>query len=223
MESLEKKIGYRFKNHKLLVQALTHSSCSNERHDRESYERLEFLGDSILGFVTAEFLYRTCPDMPEGRMTKIRAELVCESSLHSIAKTLDLGDYMFLGKGEEKGGGRNRISVMADMVESIIAAIFLDSGLDEAKSFIYRMLLDKADVEKLDKTTDYKSALQELLQKDGAVSIKYFELAEEGPDHDKTFTFGVSVNDKVLGSGNGKTKKEAEQAAACCALEELNK
>ena len=221
MDSLEEKIGYHFKNRNLLVQALTHSSCTNEKHDRECYERLEFLGDSILGFVTADFLYNTCGSFQEGRMTRIRAELVCEASLHNIAKNLDLGDYMFISKGEEKSGGRERISVLADMVEAIIAAIYIDSGIEEAKGFIYRMLLVAADISQMGSVKDYKSALQEYVQRDGAAEIKYFELAEDGPDHRKIFTFGVSVNGKVLGSGSGRKKQEAEQAAACMALEVL--
>ena len=222
MEKLEERIKYSFKNRELLETALTHSSYANEKHT-ESYERLEFLGDSILGFVTAEFLYSHDPELPEGRMTRLRSELVCETSLHNIAKQLEIGKYMLVGRGEEKNGGRKRVSVLADMVESIIAALYLDAGLDEAKRFIYEMLLNNADLSEVNKAVDCKSELQEMLQKNGAVEICYYEISESGPDHNKTFISAVSLDGREIGRGSGKTKKESEEAAASRALEELRK
>lgn len=222
MRLLEEKIGYTFKNKELLLTALTHSSYANVRQTK-CYERLEFLGDSILGAVTADFLYRHSPELPEGRMTRLRSELVCEGSLHSIAAELELGSYMRLGKGEEHTGGRQRPSIMADMVEAIIAAIYLDGGLESAKRFIYAMLLDKAVIDDAHASADHKTELQELVQQKSGSSIVYELIGESGPDHNKTFTFRVSVNGAPAGEGSGKTKKEAEQMAACRALEALRK
>ena len=222
MEKLEEKIGYRFRDKSLLETALTHSSYANERSGCESYERLEFMGDSILGYVTAEFLYRHEPKLPEGRMTRMRAELVCEASLHLIALQLGLGAKMRLGKGEEHTGGRERPSILADMVESIIAALYLDSGsLDEPRRFIMEQLLSHADIGAQHRTTDYKTALQELVQKKPNQIITYLMTGESGPDHNKTFTFRVMINDTAAGEGSGRTKKEAEQMAAKEALERL--
>ena len=209
---LEEKIGHTFRDDSLLETALTHSSYSNERHNASPcYERLEFLGDSILGFITAEFLYRHDPPIPEGRMTRLRAELVCEQSLYGIALELDLGRYMRLGRGEENSGGRQRKSVLADMVEAVIAALYLDAGLEEAKRFVTEKLLSRAEI----------TELQELVQQEGEVSIQYEEVSESGPDHNKTFTFRVVINGSPAGEGSGRTKKEAEQAAAGMALERL--
>ena len=223
MDKLEEKIGYTFKNRQLLVTALTHSSYSNERHSADicSYERLEFLGDSILGLVTAEFLYAHEPKLPEGRMTKLRAELVCEANLHKTALSLGLGKYMRLGKGEEHTGGRERPSILADMVESIIAAIYLDSGMDDARAFIMEMVLKDAEISDTHPSADYKTRLQELVQRSSTQRISYRLAEESGPDHNKSFTFEVLINDVVSGRGTGRTKKEAEQMAACRALEML--
>ena len=220
MDKLEEKIGYHFHDRGLLQTALTHSSYANERHgEAQSYERLEFLGDSILGLVTAEFLFTHEPQLPEGRMTRLRAELVCEVSLHKTALALGLGDYMRLGKGEEHTGGRERPSILADMVESIIAALYLDSDMDEARRFIMEHVLKDAELDDAHRIADYKTRFQELVQKKSNQIIAYQLVDETGPDHDKTFTFEVSVNGEVYGRGSGKTKKEAEQMAACKALE----
>ena len=225
MRELESKIGHSFKNKGLLQTALTHSSYANERHDSAcvSYERLEFLGDSILSLVTAEFLYSHSPALPEGRMTRLRAELVCEQSLHGTAKQLGIGRCMRLGKGEEHSGGRERPSILADMVESIIAAIYLDSGMDEARAFIMEKILKDAQLAEGHRSADYKTALQELVQKKSDGSVSYELVSESGPDHNKVFTFCVLVNGSVAGQGSGRTKKEAEQMAACRALEAMNK
>ena len=224
MEKLEEKIGYSFKDKKLLQTALTHSSYANEKHDRSlSYERLEFLGDSILGLVTAEFLYSHEPALPEGRMTRLRAELVCEVSLKKVAEELGIGEYMRLGKGEERSGGRSRASILADMVESVIAAIYLDSGMDAARSFIIDRLLKNADLGEQHKIADYKTELQELVQRKSDSHISYELTGESGPDHNKTFSFCVYINGVAAGQGSGRSKKEAEQAAACAALEKMRK
>jgi ribonuclease-3 len=223
MEKLEAKIGYSFKDINLLRTALTHSSYANERHDPEiqSYERLEFLGDSILGLITAEFLYAREPRLPEGRMTRLRAELVCEANLHKVALSLDLGRYMRLGRGEEHTGGRQRPSILADMVEAIIAAMYLDSGMEECRRFVHEMILDGAEISDTHKIADYKTALQELVQRKSDQKITYAMTGESGPDHNKTFSFSVSINGVVAGEGSGRTKKEAEQMAAKKALEAL--
>ncbi len=224
MQKLEETIGYRFRNRKLLETALTHSSFANERHDsgEESYERLEFLGDSILGHITADYLYHHEPPIPEGRMTRLRAELVCEQSLHRIAQRLELGKYMRLGKGEERTHGRERPSILADMVESILAAMYLDSGsLEEPRRFVMNELLLQADLGEQHRSEDYKTALQELIQRRPNQIISYEMLSQSGPDHDKTFVFQILVNGVPVGQGRGRSKKEAEQMAAREALESL--
>ncbi len=224
-ETLESRIGYRFKDRTLLETALTHSSFANEKQaaGAVSYERLEFLGDSVLGLTAAEFLYSHEPALPEGRMTRLRAELVCEASLHETALALGLGAYMRLGRGEELTGGRERTSILADMVESIIAAIYLDGGMAEAKRFIMTRVLQNARIDEVHPSADYKTALQELVQKNGEVRICYEQTGESGPDHNKIFSFSVSVDGKTIGEGSGRTKKEAEQMAARRALEALSK
>ncbi len=225
MEELEKKIGYTFKNKKLLETALTHSSYANEKHSEScsSYERLEFLGDSVLELVTARFLFDHEPRLPEGSMTRLRAELVCEVSLHKTALALGLGEYMLLGKGEEKSGGRERPSILADMVEAIIAAMYLDCGYEEARRFILENILNGAEISADHRSADYKTELQELVQKKSDQHISYELIGESGPDHNKRFTFRVSINGIPAGEGTGRTKKEAEQMAACEALEKLKK
>jgi len=223
MEKLEERIGYRFKNKKLLETALTHSSFANERHNdsRESYERQEFLGDSVLGLVTAEFLFAHEPMLPEGRMTRLRAELVCEASLHKTALALGLGQYMHLGKGEANTGGRERPSILADMVEAIIAAIYLDSGMDEARRFVLEKVLGDVEISEQRRSADYKTRLQELVQRKANQHISYELIGESGPDHNKIFQFEVRINGIPSGTGSGRTKKEAEQMAACKALEAM--
>ncbi len=225
MEKLEERIGYNFKNKKLLETALTHSSFANERHkdSRESYERQEFLGDSVLGLVTAEFLFSHEPQLPEGRMTRLRAELVCEASLHKTAVALGLGQYMHLGKGEANTGGRERPSILADMVEAIIAAIYLDSGMEEARRFVLEKVLGDVEISEQRRSADYKTRLQELVQRKANQHIAYELIGESGPDHNKLFQFEVRINGVPSGTGSGRTKKEAEQMAACKALEAMEK
>ena len=223
MTALEERLGYSFRNRALLETALTHSSYANENRASGNVcnERLEFLGDSVLGVTVADFLYRHFPDMPEGRMTRLRAELVCEQSLHRVALELHLGDYLRLGKGEEHNGGRKRASILSDAVEAVIAAMYLDAGMETAAGFIHRCLLDDIRAIETPTFTDYKTSLQELVQRHSGEVLSYELVGEEGPDHAKTFRVQVCLNGDPIGRGIGRTKKEAEQAAAANALEAL--
>lgn len=225
MKDLERKLGYSFQNKKLLDTALTHSSYANEKRRSavKCNERLEFLGDSILGMVVAEYLYKNCPEMPEGKMTKLRAELVCEESLHEVAQQLGLGEYLYLGHGEEQTGGRTRTSILADAVEAIFAAIYLDGGRGQAEKVISEFILSKLENGVKIINHDYKTTLQEIVQQGGSAVLSYELIGESGPDHNKLFTMQVSVNGNAVGSGSGKSKKEAEQFAAKCALEGFEK
>lgn len=220
MEELQRRIGYTFRNPLLLQTALTHSSWTNEHgaHHDECYERMEFLGDSILGMVAAERLYRYEPQLPEGKMTRIRAELVCEESLFKVACELDLSRLMRLGRGEERTGGRERPSVLADMVEATIAAIFLDGGLPAARRFVDRFILRNATEVIASRSTDHKTELQELVQRKQRSTLEYRMTGEEGPDHSKLFHVAVYIDGAWAGEGSGRSKKEAEQAAAGAAL-----
>ena len=222
IKDLEKAIGYRFSNITLLQNALAHSSYANERwHDSlMSNERLEFLGDSILGMVVAEHLYRNFPDRPEGELTRMRADMVCEASLAAVAARIDLGRHLLLGHGEEQGGGRARPSILADAVESVIAASFLDGGMAAAEGFIRRFVLCNVPVTRL-QNVDYKTSLQELVQQKKNQILSYTLIGESGPDHDKVFTVEVKLNEKVVGKGVGSSKKRAEQDAARAAIAAL--
>ena len=223
MKGLEERLGYEFKDKSLLMTALTHSSYANENRKRniKDNERLEFLGDSILGVTVASYLYKNRPDLPEGRMTRLRAELVCEQSLARVAEKLELGKYMHLGKGEEQGGGRKRPSITADAVEAVIAALYLDGGYNRAGSFISRYILEPFEEGQELSDRDNKTELQEIVQRKSGQVLTYELTGEDGPDHNKTFTFSVSLNDKVIGTGSGHNKKEAEQAAAGEALRKM--
>lgn len=223
IKDLENAIGYRFQNITLLQNALAHSSFANERwHDSlKSNERLEFLGDSILGMVVAEFLYRNYPDRPEGELTRMRADMVCETSLANVANQIGLGEHLLLGHGEEQGGGRARVSILADAVESVIAASFLDGGMEPARRFIARFILCDVPEQRL-RNADYKTALQELVQQKKNQVITYELTGESGPDHDKHFVVRVLLNGTPIGTGEGTSKKRAEQDAACNALEKMN-
>lgn len=225
MNALEKRLEYTFRNKELLRTALTHSSYANENRGEgcESNERLEFLGDSVLGMVVADYLFHNYSHMPEGSMTRFRAELVCESSLVIVAKELGLGEHIRLGKGEELSGGRQRPSILADCVEAVIAAIYLDGGMEVAEAFIKKHILSDVAVERASQSKDYKTALQELVQQKSGQALAYTLIDESGPDHMKSFTVQVSLNGRPIGQGTGRTKKEAEQAAACQAIEELTK
>ena len=222
MESLEKKLGYTFRDRSLLSEALNHSSYANEHRSAEvsSNERLEFLGDSVLGFVTAEFLFKTYGKLPEGDLTRIRAALVCEQSLYEVAKFLGLGQYLKLGKGEEAGGGRQRQSILADATEAVFAAVYLDGGMERVRELICRVLLSRAPT--AEERRDYKTTLQEIVQRRSGQVLTYHMVDESGPDHNKTFLFQVRLNGAPVGQGRGHSKKEAEQAAAMDALEKLH-
>ena len=222
IKDLETAIGYRFKNITLLQNALTHSSYANERWHNSllSNERLEFLGDSILGMTVAEYLYRNFPDRPEGELTRMRADMVCEKALAKVAARIELGGQMMLGNGEEQSGGRNRDSILADAVESVIAACFLDGGMDAARQFIDRFVLVEVPVQKMH-NADYKTALQELVQQKKNQVLTYVLTGESGPDHDKRFEVEVRLNGNPIGAGSGSSKKRAEQDAARCALEKM--
>ena len=220
IKDLEAAIGYKFKNIALLQNALAHSSYANERWHNSlmSNERLEFLGDSILGMCVAEYLYCTFPDRPEGELTRMRADMVCEQTLANVAGRIGLGEHLLLGKGEEQGGGRNRDSILADAVESVIAACYLDGGMDAARQFVDRFVLTNVPMKGLH-NMDYKTALQEKVQQKRNQVLAYVLVDETGPDHDKHFRVEVTLNGQVIGSGVGSSKKRAEQDAARVALE----
>ena len=225
MHPLEEKLGYHFQDSSLLEEALCHSSYANEHRkaDLVSNERLEFLGDSVLGFVTAEYLFAKHPTSPEGDLTRIRAALVCEQSLYEVAGILELGTYLKLGRGEE-AGGRTRPSILADATEAVFAAVYLDGGITQVRNLIYRVLLEREREEIVEeKRRDYKTVLQELVQREPNRSVFYRMVSESGPDHDKTFVAEAVVDEEVIGTGQGHSKKEAEQMAARAALEKLER
>lgn len=222
MRGLEEKLGYRFRDRSLLEHAMTHSSYANEHRGQglTSNERLEFLGDSVLGVIVAEHLFMEHPGMPEGELTRTRAALVCEGSLHEVAKSLELGRYLRLGRGEDAGGGRTRPSILADATEAMLAAVYLDGGMEAVRPIIQTLILNKEREKAVDR--DYKTALQELIQRTPGSVVSYRLVRESGPDHCRSFEMEASVDGKVVGTGAGRTKKEAEQMAARAALEKLN-
>lgn len=219
LEEYERLIGYEFRDKSLLETALTHSSYANEKHCK-SYERLEFLGDSVLGYVAAEHLYENYPQLPEGQLTKNRAAIVCEKSLCGFSRQLQVGEFLRLSHGEQHSGGKDRPSILADVFESTVAAIVLDSGgLEEARRFILRFLAPAAQKQAQRPTKDYKTMLQEVIQQNPEERLRYQVVGESGPDHDKHFVVEVHLNSNVIGRGGGHSKKEAEQQAAREALE----
>ena len=222
IKDLEAAIGYQFSNITLLQNALTHSSYANKRYHNSlmSNERLEFLGDSVLGMVVAEHLFRNFQDRPEGELTRMRADMVCERALANVANRLGLGQHLLLGHGEERFGGRGRDSILADAVESVIAATYLDGGMEAAVAFIRKFILCDVPAERM-RNADYKTALQELVQQKKSQTLSYALVGESGPDHDKKFVVEVSLNGQVVGSGTGSSKKRAEQEAARVAIEKL--
>lgn len=218
LQNLEERIGYRFRNKALLKQALTHSSYTNEQriNRAKNYERLEFLGDAVLELVTSDFLFRGSPDIPEGELTKLRASMVCEPSLAFCARDLELGQFILLGRGEEATGGRERDSIISDVMEAVIGAVYLDGGMEPARTFIDRFILSDLEDKRL--FYDSKSSLQELVQGKLKKDVSYELLEESGPEHNKTFRVSVHMGGECLGTGEGKTKKAAEQQAAYRAL-----
>ena len=221
LKELEKQLEYEFKDKELIRKALTHTSYAHE-HRIESNEKLEYLGDSILEFVSSEFLYKNYNNLKEGEMTKVRATVVCEKSLYEIAKSHNFSDFLYLGKSEKLSGGQNRPAILADSVEAVIAAIYLDGGIEPAKKFIIKNL--EKPIELASKNVgikDYKTVLQEKLQINGDVKIEYNIIKETGPDHDKRFEAEVRCDDKILATGIGRSKKKAEMEAAHKALKNL--
>ena len=223
LEELEEIIGYHFKNKHYLVQAMTHSSYANEKKLGKlgSNERLEFLGDAVLELISSDFLYEKFPQVPEGELTKKRASLVCEPSLAYCAREVGLPKYLLLGRGEALTGGRNRDSIVSDATEALLGAIYLDGGFASAKEFVLKVILN--DMEHKQLFYDSKTILQEIVQEKGTQPVEYVLIAEEGPDHNKSFTVEARVNGRLMGTGTGHTKKAAEQAAAYQAIREIKK
>ena len=219
MKNLEKNINYTFKNISLLENALSHSSYANEKHLKYgSNERLEFLGDAVLSVIVADYLYKNFSDKPEGELTKLRASLVCEKSLCNFAREINLGDFLLLGKGEEQNGGRERDSILADAFEAVLAAVYLDGGMEAARKHVLHFIIDELSHTEDETFHDYKTILQEVIQRNPEERLTYVLSGESGPDHNKSFTVEVCLNSNVIGSGVGKTKKRAEQMAAKDAL-----
>jgi ribonuclease III len=222
-EKLEKMLNLKFHNIEVIKQAFTHSSYVNEHRDGHTSdnERLEFLGDAVLELGVSQYLYRKYPEMPEGEMTKLRAAIVCEPSLEVFARNLNFGEHIFLGKGEEMTGGRNRPALLADVFEAFLGALYLDQGFNTALDFLEKHVFPKIDTGAFSHGMDYKSKLQEVVQQDKNQTIVYQIVDEKGPSHNKEFIAELLINNSVLGSGLGRTKKEAEQRAAKNALDKL--
>ena len=223
LEKLEKSIKYEFNNKDILKRALTHTSYANE-HKKESNEKLEFLGDSILEFISSDYIYHKYSNLTEGEMTKVRAAVVCGENLAKVAKLYNIGEWLYLGNSELRSGGKDRVAILEDAIEAIIAAIYLDGGIEPVKKFIIENLEDE--IEKATKNVgikDYKTVLQEILQENGEVKIQYEIIKEMGPDHDKSFIAQVKLNGKVLAKGEGKSKQKAEMKAAKKAIKEIKR
>ena len=220
MEKLQAAIGYTFKDPGLLTEAMTHSSFAHEQHKNMKYnERLEFLGDAVLSIVVSDYIYKHCPELPEGELTKLRASLVCEKSLFDFAKQIDLGSYLRLSNGERRNGGAKRPSIVSDAFEALIAAIYLDGGIEPAREHILRFVIPEIESHKNNSFKDYKTLLQEIIQKNPGEKLEYKLVGSTGPDHNKHFKVDVCLNSNVIGRGGGRSKKEAEQQAAREALE----
>ena len=219
IKEFQEKIGYKFKNEKLIIEALSHSSYANEcKKQRKNNERLEFLGDSVLSVIVSDYIFEHFKHLPEGELTKLRASLVCEQALFDFSKKIDLGKYIFLGKGEEITGGRERPSIVSDAFEAVIAAIYLDGGLKVASKYVLSFIPEDVKPHSVVSFVDYKTALQEIIQKNPEEKVEYVLTDESGPDHDKKFTVNVMLNSNVIGTGIGKSKKSSEHNAAKEAL-----
>ena len=221
IKTFQKEIGYQFQNEHLLVQALIHSSYANEKHMKKlsDNERLEFLGDAVLEIISSDFLYKNYPQKPEGELTKLRASIVCEPTLALCTEAIHLGDYLYLGNGEDMTGGRKRKSILSDALEAVIGAIYLDGGFANAKEFVLKYIL--TDIEHKQLFYDSKTILQEVVQAGYSEELNYQLIREEGPDHDKRFVVEARIGEKSIGEGMGHTKKAAEQEAAYQALLKL--
>ena len=220
MSDFAQILGYKFHNPELLRNALTHSSYANEVHLKYgSNERLEFLGDSVLSIIVSEYLYNNYKNMPEGELTKLRASLVCEKTLCIFSKQMNMGDYLFLGKGEANNHGNERASILADAFEAVLAAIFIDGGMAAAKKHVLKYIIPELENREYELFKDYKTSLQEVIQRNPEERLTYVLIDESGPDHDKRFTVEVHLNSNVIGTGVGRSKKQAEQEAAKQALQ----
>ncbi len=218
IDRLEEALEYQFHKKQLLQTALTHSSRANEMRHGVSNERLEFLGDSVLSVIVSDYLYHHYQHLPEGQLTKLRASLVCEKALCGFSKELDMGKHLMLGKGEQQTGGRERPSILADAFEAVLAAIYLDGGMNAARPFVLRFIKKELKHRETIAFQDYKTTLQEIIQKNPEEKLEYVLVDEMGPDHDKRFVVEVKINSNVIGRGEGHSKKEAEQLAAAEAL-----
>lgn len=217
---LQHTIKYQFKDESILIVALTHSSFANEKGKKTPCnERLEFLGDAVLSIVVSDYIFSNCPNFPEGELTKLRASLVCEKSLFEFAKQIKLGNFILLSRGEKNNKGNERPSILSDAFEALIAAIYLDGGMDKAKEFVLSFVIPEINNHKPKSFKDYKTQLQEIIQKNPGEQLEYVLVGESGPDHNKHFVVEVHLNSNVIGKGGGKSKKEAEQRAAQKALE----
>lgn len=226
LREFQEIIGYKFTEEKYLKIALTHSSYAHENKAKniKYNERLEFLGDSVLGLIVSKYIFENYPELPEGKLTKVRAAVVCERALFECAQNIDLGKYIILGKGEERTGGRTRMSILSDAYESLIAAIYLDSNLDVVREWVLGQLHEAiGEAVKGKMSKDYKTEFQEVAQENGDVKIKYLIAGTTGPDHNKSFLVNVYLNDVLMGEGEGSSKKKAEQNAACDALSKMQK
>lgn len=219
MDNLEKILGIEFKNKEYLKTALTHSSYANEsRNNEKSNERLEFLGDAVLSLIISDYIFKNCPDLPEGELTKLRACVVCEKALYNFAKQMNIGSFLRLSHGEKRSNGHKRPSILADAFEAILAAIYLDSGFEQARKFVLKFVENDLKNPKIKVFKDYKTSLQEIIQQNPEEKLEYVLAGASGPDHDKLFSVHVKLNSNIVGKGVGKSKKEAEQKAAKEAL-----
>ncbi len=221
MQKLQETIGYKFKDENCLLTALTHSSYANEHRNTYNNERLEFLGDAVLSIIVSQHLFSNFKGKKEGDLTKLRASLVCEETLAVFAREIDLGSYMRFGRGEKNSGGGDRPSILADAFEALIAAIFLDGGMEEARRFVLGFVTEELNKTHSKNKADYKTTLQEIVQQSGEEKLEYILVGESGPDHNKRFTTEVYINSNKVGRGSGRSKKEAEQQAAREALKLL--
>ncbi|MDR1467217.1 MAG: ribonuclease III [Oscillospiraceae bacterium] len=221
-KELEKRIGHKFKNRSYIASAITHSSYANETKDRrQSNERLEFLGDSVLGLIVSDYIFSNYPSLPEGQLTKLRSSLVCEKALHEFSKSINLGEFLIMSRGERASGGHELPSILADAFEAVVAAVYLDGGINVARNFVFRFILPQMEKPTIQTYNDYKTILQEMIQRKPCEKLDYEMVGQEGPDHAKRFWAQVKLNEQIVGKGEGKSKKEAQQCAAKEAIDTI--